>query len=128
MKKYLLLLVGLTIIACSKDDDTPTQSRTIDPLIVTWTSSYEDLGETYTNKLTVRPNGTLTFLDDYLIRDGMIEEGTVNRTWMNAATNPNFNTTTQNYVFGSENLEIQFNADFTTFYDTDDDGHIFTRQ
>ena len=37
MKKIILLLIGLTIISCSSDDD---DTRTTDPFIGTWIKSY----------------------------------------------------------------------------------------
>ena len=36
------LLIGLTIVSCSSDDDNIT--GTTDPLIDTWTTSYTELG------------------------------------------------------------------------------------
>ena len=132
LRHFLHLFLSVALISCTGEDESDSGSNSVDPLIGTWTTSYVDEGVTYTDQLIVRANGTLTFLDDFLIEDGMIEEGTVNDTWMNAATNPNFSNTTQNYVFGSDidgdSSEVLFNSDFTTFYDTGDDERIFSRQ
>lgn len=67
MKKHLLLFLGLTLIACSSnDEDDEDARRTIDPIIVTWTSE---------------PYDTLEFDD---VTDTIVFNS--NSTWVNNST------------------------------------------
>ena len=93
MKKYLLLLVGLTIIACSKDDDS---GNTIDPLIGTWT--VEDGNDSGT--LVFNQDGTFTQVWRYQ-NDSYGDE--FGGTWRNNGSD--FSATIQIYTTTEENSE-----------------------
>ena len=101
MKKTLLLLIGLTIISCSSDDE---DTRTTDPLIGTWIKSYPytENGIEYNSVETfiVTSDGTLgdgTYIQTFGDDDGIDDRATVNGIWENSGildeNNPNNNNT-----------------------------------
>ena len=105
MKKTLLLLIGLTIISCSSDDD---NTRTTDPFIGTWIRSYPytENGIEYNSVETyiVTSDGTLgdgTYIQTFGDDDGkelkIDDRATVNGIWENSGildeNNPNNNNT-----------------------------------
>ena len=94
MKKILLLLIGLTIISCSSDDD---NTRTTDPLIGVWETEFRGARTIY----TVNTNGTFVRLYEY--DDDHNEkylEGTTNGEWSNRGSD--FNSLGQTYALSFE--------------------------
>ena len=149
MKKILLLLIGLTIISCSSDDD---NTRTTDPFIGTWIRSYPytENGIEYNSVETyiVTSDGTYKYTsgDDSISGYYEIDDyDTQNGVWENDETD--FNLLNQSYVFsGVDNLvgilnftlPIRFESDFNSFeilnecdeYDEDEEycGVFYIRQ
>ena len=149
MKKILLLLIGLTIISCSSDDD---NTRTTDPFIGTWIKSYPatENGIEYNSVETyiVTSDGTYKYTsgDDSISGYYEIDDyDTQNGVWENDETD--FNLLNQSYVFsGVDNLvgilnftlPIRFESDFNSFeilnecdeYDEDEEycGVFYIRQ
>ena len=125
MKKILLLLIGLTIISCSSDDD---NTRTTDPLIGVWETEFRGARTIY----TVNTNGTFVRLYEY--DDDHNEkylEGTTNGEWSNSRSD--FNSLSQIYALSFEGGGIDeyyrlapiFSEDFNSWtYD----GDTYTRQ
>ena len=150
MKKILLLLIGLTIISCSSDDD---NTRTTDPFIGTWIRSYPytENGIEYNSVETyiVTSDGTLgdgTYIQTFGDDDGIDDRATVNGIWENSGildeNNPNNNNTykpadfnllnqiysfsgTRNggYAVGAISKVVKFTSDFNSF--TYPDGNDF---
>ena len=110
MKKFTLLFIAATLIACgAKDDDEDTSGRTTDPFIGTWQTS--DGGEV----VTIANNADGTSSMSYT--DGI---GGGYGTWRNASSNPNFNSYTQTYIFdeGTEDEAsetLTFSSDFSSW-------------
>ena len=149
MKKTLLLLIGLTIISCSSDDE---DTRTTDPFIGTWIKSYPvtENGIEYNSVETyiVTSDGTYKYTsgDDSISGYYEIDDyDTQNGVWENDETD--FNLLNQSYVFsGVDNLvgilnftlPIRFESDFNSFeilnecdeYDEDEEycGVFYIRQ
>ena len=110
MKKILLLLIGLTIISCSSDDE---DTRTTDPLIGIWDD--DDVGEPCIPCFyKINANGTFNYSSPHISISGV---------WSNNGTD--FNSLIQNYEFinNPSNInpdyysypeEITFSEDFTT--------------
>jgi len=146
MKKILLLLIGLTIISCSSDDE---DTRTTDPLIGNWIKSYTviengieyNIAETY----IINSDGTYIYTDGD--EDGIDDYSTQNGVWENDGTD--FNLLNQSYAFSGDDYfgamnytyPIRFESDFNSFnliqcdeYDEDDEfavgycGAFFIRQ
>lgn len=126
MKKYVLLLVGLTIIACSKDDDNEP-GVTTDPLIGTWRTAQG--GDTGTMIINSNGSGTVNYTSDDL------EDEMVSFTWTNVGSD--FTSLTQLYTFsGPEGNDtaavIRFAADFNSWQDAElveeDEPDVWTRQ
>ena len=117
MKKFLLILVGLTLISCGgNEDDVPeTTGRTTDPIIGVWAELDSD-GTELDRDATFNSNGT--FLN-------IISDGQVSGTWVNNGSD--FDALTQVYtltitdsngVFNSE-LTINFSSDFNSWSGND---------
>ena len=146
MKKILLLLIGLTIISCSSDDE---DTRTTDPLIGNWIKSYTviengieyNIAETY----IINSDGTYIYTDGD--EDGIDDYSTQNGVWENDGTD--FNLLNQSYAFSGDDYfgamnytyPIRFESDFNSFnliqcdeYDEDEEwlvqycGVFFIRQ
>lgn len=129
MKRYLLLLVGLTIISCSKDDDSPNENgRTTDPLIGTWVQSDEEYGESGT--IIVNSNGSYSV--SWIYRDTPDDNDSSSGTWSNRGSD--FNSTTQIYDFtnnsdGENYTEtVNYSEDFNSHWETGYPEETWTRQ
>jgi len=136
MKKILLLLIGLTIISCSSDDDT----RTTDPFIGTWIKSYPvtengieyNIAETYI--ITPDPECPYSCGDYiYTIGDddgGIDDRATQNGRFsifgvdINSPITADFNLLNQSYSLSKNlqnglseeyTLQIRFESDFNSF-------------
>ena len=116
MKKILLLLIGLTIISCSSDDD---NTRTTDPLIDTWIRIYNF---TYNDGIEVPNEETLIFNSNgtSIYTDVLSANGV----WQNNGTD--FNLLNQSYSLSFDNddestSQIRFESDFNSFIVVDDD-------
>ena len=142
MKKILLLLIGLTIISCGSDDD----DVTTDPLIGTWTKSYNFFGNGTETAVSVEEtiifnsNGTLIYMD--VSDEEEDDDYSLNGVWQNNGTD--FNLLNQSYSFSFDDdtdgevqeSQLRFESDFNSFIfvdtvvddpDTDDDG-VWRRQ
>jgi|TARA_R110000796_G_scaffold33128_1_gene86190 hypothetical protein len=121
MKKILLLVIGLTIISCSSDDD----DVTIDPLIGVWESEYGGGSET----LSVNSNGTFVFLyeyDDYVNEDDETERGE----WSNSGSD--FTSFSQTYALSFDEYPDDDDVEITPIFSEDFnswtyDGDTYTR-
>jgi hypothetical protein len=141
MKKILLLLIGLTIISCSSDDE---DTRTTDPLIGTWIKSYPvtENGIEYNIAETYIINSDGTYISTDGDEDGIDDYSTQNGVWENDGTD--FNLLNQSYSFSFDDdtdgevqeSQLRFESDFNSFIfvdtvvddpDTDDDG-VWRRQ
>lgn len=153
MKKFILLLVGITIISCSKDN---TETNGTDPIIATWLSTQEgadiieegdeDIGDinlTFNFTLVFNSNGTLSQEIEFTSTDSLIqsllselneEEGGVSMgSWENSSNSPNFSNTRQTYSITTEgeteNISLTFNSSFTEFSLSEDGETLtFTKQ
>ena len=133
MKKiYVLLFIATNLISigCSDDNDSSANSLANDPIIGEWavefTETVEIEGETFTYSFS----GTFTFNDN----GTAVQEGTITFegesetesdafTWENASSNPNFNSTTQNYIwYGEDSISATFSSDFNTVTIRDEEG------
>ena len=146
MKKTLLLLIGLTIISCSSDDE---DTRTTDPLIGTWIKSYPvtENGIEYNIAETYIINSDGTYISTDGDEDGIDDYSTQNGVWENDGTD--FNLLNQSYAFSGDDYfgamnytyPIRFESDFNSFnliqcdeYDEDEEfavgycGAFFIRQ
>ena len=120
MKKTLLLLIGLTIISCSSDDE---DTRTTDPLIGTWIKSYPvtENGIEYNIAETYIINADGTYISTDGDEDGIDDYSTQNGVWENDGTD--FNLLNQSYAFSGDDyfvafnytLQIRFESDFNSF-------------
>jgi hypothetical protein len=120
MKKILLLLIGLTIISCSSDDE---DTRTTDPLIGTWIKSYPvtENGIEYNIAETYIINSDGTYISTDGDEDGIDDYSTQNGVWENDGTD--FNLLNQSYAFSGDDyfvafnytLQIRFESDFNSF-------------
>jgi hypothetical protein len=120
MKKTLLLLIGLTIISCSSDDE---DTRTTDPLIGTWIKSYPvtENGIEYNIAETYIINSDGTYISTDGDEDGIDDYSTQNGVWENDGTD--FNLLNQSYAFSGDDyfvafnytLQIRFESDFNSF-------------
>ena len=138
MKKILLLLIGITIISCGSDDD----DVTTDPLIGTWTKSYNFFGNGTETAVSVEEtiifnsNGTSIYMDDSYEEED--DDYSLNGGWQNNGTD--FNLLNQSYSFSFDGevqeSQLRFESDFNSFIvvdtvvdepDTDDDG-VWRRQ
>ena len=145
MKKLLLLLIGLTVISCGGSDD---DDVTTDPLIGTWTKSYNFFGNGTETAVSVEEtiifnsNGTLIYMD--VSDEEEDDDYSLNGVWQNNGTD--FNLLNQSYLFSfydtdeevDEETLLRFELDFNSFIivdtvvdyddpDTDDDG-VWRRQ
>ena len=129
MKKILLLLIGLTIISCSSDDEAT------DPFIGTWYATKIDRGIESSSTLAINSNGTFTAVfesddDDY--------EDDSSGEWSNSGSD--FTSFNQIYTFNNlitiygdgfeefteeETMSVIFSEDFNSFVF---DGRTFIRQ
>lgn len=153
MKRIILLLIGIAIISCSKDDDTTNGT---DPIIGTWLSTRdgadlfdeedEEIGEidlTFNFTLIFNSNGTLSQEVAFTSTDPLIqsllselneEEGGVSTgSWVNSSSNPDYSNTRQTYSVTTEgetdNISISFNSSFTEFSLSEDGETLtFTKQ
>ena len=153
MKKFILLLVGITIISCSKDNN---ETNGTDPIIGTWLSTQEgadiieegdeDIGDinlTFNFTLVFNSNGTLSQEIEFTSTDSLIqsllselneEEGGVSMgSWENSSNSPNFSNTKQTYSITTEgeteNISLTFNSSFTEFSLSEDGETLtFTKQ
>jgi len=121
MKKILLLLIGLTIISCSSDDD---DTRTTDPLIGVWESEYEVGSET----LTVKSNGTFIFLYEY--DDGTDDDADLGE-WSNSGSD--FTSFSQTYALSFDKYPDEDDDEITPIFSEDFnswtyDGDTYTRR
>jgi len=124
MNKILSIFFALVFISCTADDKDIIDEMSTDPLIGTWGITYTEDG--ITGKFIINSNGnfTLKYSDDDE-QSGM---------WSN--TGNNFSSTRQIYTFQeSENnggeidtSTIVFSNDFNTWYWSDDEESIWTRQ
>jgi hypothetical protein len=120
MKKTLLLLIGLTIISCSSDDE---DTRTTDPLIGTWIKSFPvtENGIEYNIAETYIINSDGTYISTDGDEDGIDDYSTQNGVWENDGTD--FNLLNQSYAFSGDDyfvafnytLQIRFESDFNSF-------------
>jgi hypothetical protein len=117
MKKTLLLLIGLTIISCSSDDE---DTRTTDPLIGTWIKSFPvtENGIEYNIAWTYIINSDGTDIYTESDEDGIDDYSTRNGVWENDGTD--FNLLNQSYAFSGDDyfdytLQIRFESDFNSF-------------
>ena len=153
MKKTILLLVGIAVISCSKDDDTTNGT---DPIIGTWLNTQdgadlfdeedEEMGEidlTFNFTLAFNSNGTLSQEVAFTSTDPLIqsllselneEEGGVSTgSWVNSSNSPDYSNTRQTYSVTTEgetdNFSISFNSSFTEFSLSEDGETLtFTKQ
>ena len=121
MKKILLLLIGLTIISCSSDDD---DTRTTDPLIGVWESEYEVGSET----LTVKSNGTFIFLYEY---DDGTDDAADGGEWSNSGSD--FTSFSQTYALSFDKYPDEDDDEITPIFSEDFnswtyDGDTYTRR
>ena len=119
MKKILLLVIGLTIISCSSDDD----DITIDPLIGVWESEYEVGSET----LTVNSNGTFIFLYEY---DDGTDDAADGEEWSNSGSD--FTSFSQTYALSFDEYPDDDDWEITPIFSEDFnswtyDGDTYTR-
>ena len=144
MKKTLLfLVVTLTLLSCSSDDDS---GNTTDPIIGTWETSgssdeYFDEEETiaveinFEYSLTFNTDGTA--IQNYsfsttLEGEEFSDSGSIDFTWENTASNPDFDSINQTYraTFTEDGesdtsvLAFTYSADFKTVTTTDEDGEV----
>lgn len=130
MKKYLLLLVGLTIIACSSDDDNEPGSTT-DPFIGTWRTAQG--GDTGTMIINSNGSGTINYTYEEF------EDETTSFTWTNAGSD--FTSLIQVYTLtgtdgeGSDTVStesVRFAPDFNSWQDAElveeDNPDVWIRQ
>ena len=125
MKKYVLLIVGFAIIACSKDDDNEP-GVTTDPLIGTWRTAQG--GDTGTMIINSNGSGTVNYTyDDF-------EDEMVSFTWTNVGSD--FTSLTQVYTLsspeGNETAAVRFASDFNSWQDAElveeDEPDVWIRQ
>ena len=144
MKKTLLFLVAnLTLLSCTSKDDS---GNTTDPIIGTWEtsgSSDEFFDEEETIAVEINFELSLTFNADgtgnqkasfWTPFEGeeFLESETLNFTWKNIASNPNFDSINQTYgltfIEDGESdtsvLTFTYSADFKSVTTTDEDGGI----
>ena len=119
MKKTLLLLIGLTIISCSSDDDT----RTTDPIIGTW---LEDEGDGNLSTFVFNSNYSFTEnSNDFSITGSWENDAEVNE--------ENFELLNQRYWLdgigpsdvaagSSSDISFLFSGDFSSYTITTDKG------
>jgi hypothetical protein len=122
MNKLLSILFAFVLISCTADNKDIIDERSTDPLIGTWGYAEDNI----TGKFIINSNGnyTLKYSDD--------DEQT--GIWSN--TGKNFSSTRQIYTFqesqnnGGEidTATVVFSNDFNTWYWSDDEESIWTRQ
>ena len=145
MKKILLfLLASFTLLSCSSDDDI---GNTTDPIIGTWEtsgSSDEFFDEEETIAVEINFELSLTFNADgtgnqkasfstTFEGEEFSESETLNFTWKNIASNPNFDSINQTYrlTFTDEEGEYSilniatYSSNFMSVTTTDEDGITF---
>ena len=117
------LLIGLTIVSCSSDDDNST--GTTDPLIDTWTTSYTELGVAYNDSYKTNSNGTYIYTKD--------DEYTETGKWSNDGTDFNFlnqsySLTIDNSPVSGYNITARFSSDFNSFEFFEEEDNVYIRQ
>ena len=117
------LLIGLTIVSCSSDDDNST--GTTDPLIDTWTTSYTELGVAYNDSYKTNSNGIYIYTED--------DEYTETGKWSNDGTDFNFlnqsySLTIDNSPVSGYNITARFSSDFNSFEFFEEEDNVYIRQ
>jgi hypothetical protein len=97
MKKLILLFCSVTIAftSCSKDDDSPSQSPSQDPLVGSWTwnqsfyNGTEEVLDDCDKQENIIVNGNGTFTEEYFYDNGSGCEsyGTYSGLWENQGNN-----------------------------------------
>ena len=132
MKKLIFLFISTSLIfvSCSSDDDTES-TNDIDPIIGQWSVSFTDTEEDEGEIFEYSFAGTFIFYPDGRgIQEGTFTfegenfEDSDDLIWRNASSNPNYDSTSQNYLFGEEEDEVSatFSSDFNTVTFFDDEG------
>ena len=119
------LLIGLTIVSCSSNDDNST--GTTDPLIGTWTTSYTELGVAYNDSYKINSNGTYIYTEDE--EDEYTEIGE----WSNDGTdfnllNQSYSLTIDNRPVSGYDMTVRFSSDFNSFEFFEGDDSVYVRQ
>ena len=114
MKKLLSLLFVFTLVSCGGgSDDDESMGRTTDPFIGVWVFVN---GDGITGELEINSNRTyvMGYPNDW--------DSPVSGTWINTATDPDFNSRAQTYLtnlgysyLDPEEITILFSADFNSF-------------
>ena len=122
IKKFTLLFIAATLIACgAKDEEEDTSGRTTDPLIGTWYTEFDGGNST----LVVNSNGT------WVSNNEIDDDGTdtYNGGWSNNGND--FDARRQIYTFtgggfeGEDIYTVEFSSDFNTLSFDED---TWTRQ
>ena len=124
MNKLISILLAFMFISCAADDMDIKDEGSTDPLIGTWGINYAKDG--ITGKFIINSNG------NYILKYSDDDEQT--GIWSN--TGNNFSSTRQIYTFqesqnnGGEidTATVVFSNDFNTWYWSDDEESIWTRQ
>ena len=121
LSNFLLLLLSLTLISCTGEDESDANGgRTTDPIIGSWRQVDEgDIGD-----LTFTSNGD--YNGSWTYPDSPEDNETFMGTWSNNGTV--FSSTTQIYTFtnenGSDTMNATFSEDFNSVTFDDDDTWI----
>ena len=124
MKKIILLLIGLTIISCSSDDEEGVGAT--DPFIGTWEqpdSSHPTYGGNYT--YTINANGSITYGQTY-INDESCPNSVAS--WQNTSEVQDFSNVNQKYLmlgFCQANVRSEYDYIFSDNFNRVDIGYTF---